>query len=62
MVKANKCQNKLRRLAPGDAKDYYNRMTRELQEELDAKTAAKNKAKNEKKKAKKAKIAAANNR
>ena len=59
---ANECQNKRQHLAPNDAKDYYNQMIHDLQEELDAKTASKNKAKNKKKKAKKAKIAAANNR
>ena len=58
--KANECQNKLRRLAPDDSKDYYNRMTRELQEEMDAKAVAKNKARNDKNKSKQAKIAAAN--
>ena len=59
--KANECQNKLRPFAPTEeAKQYYNRMTREHQEAIDEKTAAKNKLQNEKKRAKKAKIAEAN--
>lgn len=59
--KANECQNKLRPFAPTEeAKQYYNRMTREHQEAIDEKTAAKNKLRNEKKRAKKAKIAEAN--
>ena len=59
--KANECQNKLRPFAPTEeAKQYYNRMTREHREEIELKNAAKNKSRTEKKKTKKAKISEAN--
>lgn len=59
--KANECQNKLRPFAPTEAaRQYYNRMTPEHQEQINKKTATKNKARTEKKKTKKAKIAEAN--
>ena len=59
--KAYKCQYKLLPFAQTDeAREYYKRMTPDLQAEIEEKKAAKNKARAEKKKAKKAKITAAN--
>ena len=59
--KANECHTKLRLFTlTEEAKQYYTRMTPELQEQINKKTVAKNKARTKKKKTKKARIDEAN--